>query len=114
MKKGSPRDYDAEAGCFEQPAQKSQTGEPHECYPLYRIGRTQENHQLLHKDCRRPNGAGRQAGRHAGSFAQMKESVRKAWTDGKFTTPRATTLVKQRRILRLRPVCPRLLCPDLF
>jgi hypothetical protein len=44
MKKGSPRDYDAETGCFEQLAQKSQLGEPHECYPLYRIGRTQENH----------------------------------------------------------------------
>ena len=34
-KKGSPRDYDAETGCLEQLAQKSQLGEPHECYPLY-------------------------------------------------------------------------------
>src|SRR5271156_3768272 len=61
MKKGSPRDYDAETGCFEQLAQKSPLGEPHECYPLYRIGRTQENHQLLHKDRRRPNRSGGQA-----------------------------------------------------
>jgi hypothetical protein len=49
MKKGSPRDYDAETGCFEQLAQKSLLGEPHECYPLYRIGRTQEKHSYCIK-----------------------------------------------------------------
>jgi len=71
MKKGSPRDYDAETGCFEQLAQKSQLGEPHECYPLYRIGRTQENHQLLHKDSRRPNRSGGQAAGDAGDASQL-------------------------------------------
>ena len=30
--------------------QKSRLGEPHECCPLYRIGPTQEDHQLLHQD----------------------------------------------------------------
>ena len=71
MKKGSPRDYDAETGCLEQSAQKSQLGEPHECYPLYRIGRTQENHQLLHKDGSRPNCSRRKAGGFAVSASQV-------------------------------------------
>jgi hypothetical protein len=71
MKKGSPRDYYAETGCIEQLAQKSQPGEPHECYPLYRIGRTQENHQLLHKDSRRPNRSGGQAAGDAVSASQL-------------------------------------------
>jgi hypothetical protein len=42
MKKGSPQDYDAEIGCSQQLTHKSRLGEPHECYPLYRIGRTQK------------------------------------------------------------------------
>src|ERR1700678_3792670 len=71
MRKGSPRDYDAETGCLEQPAQKSQLGEPHECYPLYRIGRTQENHQLLHKDSGWPNRAAGQIGGIASSASNL-------------------------------------------
>src|ERR1700720_2358797 len=71
MKKGSPRDYDAETGCFEQSAQKSQLGEPHECYSLYRIRRTQENHQLLHQDGRRPNRAAGQIGGIARSASSL-------------------------------------------
>lgn len=54
MKKGSPQDYDAETGCSQQPTQKSRLGEPHECYSLYRIRRTQENHQFLREDGSRP------------------------------------------------------------
>jgi hypothetical protein len=54
-KKGSPRDYTAGIDCWKQPTQKSRLGEPHECYPLYRIGRTQENHQLLHEDSSGPD-----------------------------------------------------------
>src|ERR1700683_600600 len=54
-KKGSPRDYDAGIACSKQAIQKSQLGEPHECYPLYRIGCTQEKHQLLHQDGGRPD-----------------------------------------------------------
>ena len=71
MKKGSPRDYYAETGCFEQLAQKSLLGEPHECYPLYRIGRTQENHQLLHKDSRRRNRSGGQTAGIARNASQL-------------------------------------------
>jgi hypothetical protein len=52
-KKGSPRDYYAGIVCSEQPTQKSRLVEPHECHSLYRIGRTQENHQLLHQDSSR-------------------------------------------------------------
>src|ERR1700691_5864780 len=59
MRKGSPADYTAEIGCSKQPTQKSRTGEPHECYSLYRIRRSQENYQLLRKDRRRPDCGGR-------------------------------------------------------
>ena len=61
MKKGSPEGYNAETGLIE-PAQKPQTGEPSERKPLYRIRRTQENHQLLRqvnkKGCARQNASG--------------------------------------------------------
>jgi hypothetical protein len=50
MRKGSPQDYTAEIGCSQQPTQKSRLGEPHECYSLYRIRRSQENYQFLRKD----------------------------------------------------------------
>jgi hypothetical protein len=43
MKKGSPEGYNAETGLAE-PAQKPQTGEPHEREPLYRIRCAQENY----------------------------------------------------------------------
>jgi hypothetical protein len=59
MKKGSPQDYTAEIGCSKQPTQKSRLGEPHECYSLYRIRRSQENYQLLRKNRRRPHCGGR-------------------------------------------------------
>src|SRR5262249_43352640 len=60
-RKGSPRGKIAEIGCSE-PTQKPQTGEPNEHLSLYRIRRPQENHQLLHQDCRRADCRGRQAG----------------------------------------------------
>ena len=84
MKKGSPRDYDAETGCLEQPAQKSQLGEPHECYPLYRIGRTQENHQLLHKDGRRGNRSGGQTAGIALNASKLggRPAGAVVWRDG--------------------------------
>src|ERR1700733_11829048 len=84
MKKGSPRDYDAETGCIEQLAQKSQLGEPHECYPLYRIGRTQENRQLLHKDCRRPDRSGGQIAGFPVSASKLGGRLAGAmvWGDG--------------------------------
>ena len=79
MKKGSPRDYDAETCCIEQPAQKSQLGEPHECYPLYRIGRTQENCQLLHKDGRRPSRSGGQLEATRLALRSWAEGLREPW-----------------------------------
>src|SRR5271163_1757134 len=84
MKKGSPRDYDVETGCIEQPAQKSQLGEPHECYPLYRIGRTQENHQLLHKNSGRPDRWGGQAAGAARNPSKLGGRLAGAvvWGDG--------------------------------
>ena len=62
MRKGSPQDYTAEIGCSKQPTQKSRLGEPHECYSLYRMRRTQENYQFLRKDGRRPDCGRRQIG----------------------------------------------------
>src|SRR5216683_5431155 len=46
MKKGSPSGYDAETG-EESAGSESSPGEPHEYPSLYRIRRSQENHQLL-------------------------------------------------------------------
>src|SRR5208283_3665093 len=60
MTKGSPEGYNAETG-FREPAQKPQTGEPHERQPLYRIRCTQEKHQLLREDRRRADCRGKQA-----------------------------------------------------
>jgi hypothetical protein len=75
MKKGSPQDYTAEIGCSQQPTQKSRLGEPHECYSLYRIRRTQENYQLLRKDGRRPD-CGR---RHM----EAQRTVLRRWAEGR-------------------------------
>src|SRR5258708_25027175 len=50
MKKGSPSGYDAETG-EESAGSESSPGEPYECPSLYRIRRTQENHQFLRQDC---------------------------------------------------------------
>jgi hypothetical protein len=84
MKKGSPRDCDAETGCLAQSAQKSQLGEPHECYPLYRIGRTQENHQLLCKDGSRAGRLGRQTTGIAYSSSKLggRPAGAVAWCSG--------------------------------
>jgi hypothetical protein len=60
-----PRDYTAGIDCSKQPTQKSRLGEPHECYSLYRIGRTQENYQLLHQNGSRPDRERGHAGRRA-------------------------------------------------
>src|ERR1700684_1257539 len=71
MRKGSPQDYTAETGCSKQPTQKSRLGEPHECYSLYRIRRTQENHQFLRKDGRRPDCGRRQTASGADGVAAL-------------------------------------------
>src|SRR5712672_182209 len=65
MKKGSPSGYDAETGDTSAGSESS-PGEPYERSSLYRIRRTQENHQFLHQDRRRRDrgrrhGAGRTA-----------------------------------------------------
>src|SRR6266581_1152476 len=57
MKQGSQSGYDAETG-EESAGSESTLGEPHERPSLYRIGRPQENYQLLHQD-----GGGRARGR---------------------------------------------------
>src|ERR1035437_9362595 len=59
MEQGSPEGYNAKTG-FSEPAQKPQTGEPYEHQSLYRIGRSQEKHQLLREDRRRTDFRGRQ------------------------------------------------------
>src|SRR3984885_11720059 len=83
-KKGSPRDYTAGIDCSKQPTQKSRLGEPHECYSLYRIGRTQENHQLLHQDGSRPDRERRHVGRRAFCVAQLgwESTATMAWRYG--------------------------------
>src|ERR1017187_7636368 len=53
MTKGSPEEYNAAETGSSQPAQKPQTGEPHERKPLYRIRCPQEKHQLLRESRRR-------------------------------------------------------------
>ena len=90
MKKGSPGDYHAETSCFEQLAQKSQSGEPNDCYSLYRIGRTQENNQLLHQGGGWPNCPGRQVGRYTARVARMGEGATcsLAWRHGSHTIQR--------------------------
>src|SRR6267154_3479528 len=90
MRKGSPQDYTAEIGCYEQPTQQSRKGEPHECYPLYRIGRTQENHQLLHKDRRRPDCAGRHPASGTDGIAALGErpAATLAWSHGSHAVQR--------------------------
>src|SRR5260370_15578938 len=51
MKKDSPSGYDAETG-EESAGSESSPGEPHEYHSLYRIRRSQENHQFLRQDRR--------------------------------------------------------------
>src|SRR5713226_3827426 len=63
MKKGSPSGYDAETDDTSAGSESS-LGEPYERSSLYRIRRTQENHQFLRQDRRgrdrgRRHGAGR-------------------------------------------------------
>jgi hypothetical protein len=56
MRKGSSRDYTAEIDCSQQSVQKSQLGEPHECYSLYRNDGGQTKRTLLgreHRDSRK-------------------------------------------------------------
>src|SRR6266446_6751340 len=69
MKKGSPSGYDAETG-EEIAGSESTPGEPHEQSSLYRIRRSQENHQFLCQDCgRRDCGRRRRAGATRGIAA---------------------------------------------
>src|SRR6266853_2681217 len=63
MKKGSASGYDAETG-EESAGSESSLGEPYECPSLYRIRRSQENHQFLCQDC-----GGRDRGRRRGGSA---------------------------------------------
>src|ERR1700739_2659656 len=84
MRKGSLQDYTAEIGCSQQPTQKSRLGEPHECYSLYRIRRTQEKYQFLRKDSRRPDCGGRHTCSGAYGVAALGGSSETwlAWCDG--------------------------------
>src|SRR6266852_2852535 len=70
MKKGSPGVYNAETGLVE-PAQKTQPGEPYEYDSLYRIGRSQEERQLLCESRRRADPRGGQAASHAIGAVRM-------------------------------------------
>jgi len=66
MKKGSPSGYDAETG-EESAGSESSPGEPHEYHSLYRIRRSQENHQFLHQDR-----GGRDCGRRQRAGATLR------------------------------------------
>ena len=69
MKKGSPSGYDAGTG-EESASSESSLGEPYEHPSLYRIRRTQENHQFLCQDrCRRDCGRRQFAGATRGLAA---------------------------------------------
>src|SRR5271165_1768201 len=61
MKKGSRSGYDAETG-EESAGSESSLGEPHEYPSLYRIRRSQENHQFLRQDSGRRNSGRRRGG----------------------------------------------------
>src|SRR6266849_3689147 len=61
MKKGSASGYDAETG-EESAGSESSLGEPYEYPSLYRIRRSQENHQFLCQDCRRRDRGRRRRG----------------------------------------------------
>src|SRR6266446_5791721 len=75
MKKGSPSGYDAETG-EEIAGSESSPGEPHEYHSLYRIRRSQENHQFLCQDCgRRDCGRRQHAGATRGSAAMGRGAI---------------------------------------
>src|SRR5229473_4433001 len=75
MKKGSPSGYDAETG-EESAGSESSPGEPHEQSSLYRIRRSQENHQFLCQDCgRRDCGRRQHAGATRGSAAMGRGAI---------------------------------------
>src|SRR5271169_954910 len=75
MKKGSPSGYDAETG--ERSADsESSPGEPHDSLSLYRIRRSQENHQFLCQDRgRRDRGRRQHTGRTRGPAAVGRSSA---------------------------------------
>src|ERR1035437_153881 len=75
---------------FANKAQKPQTGEPNVHQSLYRIGRSQEKHQLLREDRRRTDPRGRQTAGNAPSVAGVgTEALRAvAWGDGSHTVQR--------------------------
>src|SRR5437763_7662892 len=78
MKKGSPSGYDAETG-EESAGSEIYHGEPYEQPSLYRIRRSQENHQFLCQDCgRRDCGRRQYAGATRGSAA-MGRSRSQPW-----------------------------------
>src|ERR1035438_4150231 len=82
MRKGSPEGYnDAETGPLE-PAQKAQTGEPHERTPLYRIRRPQEKHQLLRETGRWENRRRSQASGEGRDLAPVGPSAHRALARG--------------------------------
>src|SRR5260370_20348669 len=75
MKKGSPSGYDAETGDKSADSESS-LGEPHEQSSLYRIRRTQENHQFLCQDCgRRDCGRRQHAGTTQGAAAMGRGAM---------------------------------------
>src|SRR5450759_553942 len=86
---GSPEGYNAETG-FNEPAQRPHSGEPNVHQSLYRIGRSQEKHQLLREGRRRTDPRGRQSASDAPSVAGVgTEALRSvAWGDGSHTVQR--------------------------
>src|SRR5713226_265613 len=70
MKKGSPSGYDAETG-EESAGSESSLGEPYEQPSLYRIRRSQENHQFLCQDGRGRDCGRRQCAGRTGEVAAM-------------------------------------------
>src|ERR1035437_8646691 len=70
MESGSPEEYNAETGLAE-PAQKTQSGEPNEHQPFYRIRCAQEKRQLLREGCRRDHRGRRQTASDARGVAAV-------------------------------------------
>jgi hypothetical protein len=78
MEKGSPEGYNAETG-LREPAQKPQTGEPHERQPLYWIRCPQEKRQLLREDRRRSDRRGKQTAGDAPSASRVGSAAQGKW-----------------------------------
>src|ERR1039457_5500221 len=89
MEKGSPEGYNAETGLLE-PAQKPQTGEPHERQPLSRILVCRLMLEITNKTPRRKEVRGTQAAGDARRAAPVgrRASRSVAWRDGRHAVQR--------------------------